>query len=86
MSRRPDLRTLLDLAEARARHAHEGALTLFRFTTGWKGGFGTVDMDTGLQGTTDQRNGRNDVWRMPAFDSLEDVLVDMLVTDRRARP
>ncbi len=48
-----------------ADERHDGHLTIFRWTTGWKAMLGTPDLDTG--------DGRWEVWELPMFDSMEEA-------------
>jgi hypothetical protein len=61
---------LLERVISRARNYHDGHFFILSFTTGYKGGFGTPDLDTG--------EGREDLWRMPNYQSLEELLQAML--------
>jgi hypothetical protein len=59
--------------EAVIRHAkefHDSHFYIFSFTTHYKGGFGTPDLDYGA--------GRDEVWSLEGFDSVEELLDDML--------
>ena len=53
-----------------AREFHDGHFYLFSFTTGYKGGFGTPDLDTG--------GGRGAIWSLDGFKSIEELLDHML--------
>lgn len=87
ITRRLGTASLLHLVEERARIEFGGAITLFRFTSGWKGGFETVDLDTGFRGPDPRlRGGRRDVQALQAFPTVEEVLADMLITGRSCRP
>jgi hypothetical protein len=67
--RRREEQLLLDLAVEAAKRHHRGHLTLMRFTTHWKGCYGTVDLDTGA--------GRDQIGRLPAYDCLYHLLSDL---------
>jgi hypothetical protein len=61
---------LLDLIIRHARQYHDGHFFIFSFTTHYKGDFGTPDLDTGA--------GRENVWNLPAFGSIEGLLEHMV--------
>ena len=56
----------LDTIIRHAREFHDGHFYIFSFTTHYKGGFGTPDLDTG--------DGRDDVWNLDGFRSVEELL------------
>jgi hypothetical protein len=60
----------LDSVIRHAREFHDGHFFIFSFTTHYKGGFGTLDLDTG--------EGRDEVRNLPAFSSIKDLLDCML--------
>jgi len=49
-----------------ADRREDGHLTIFKWTTGWKAMLGTPDLDTG--------HGRNEVWILPMFKSLDEAV------------
>jgi hypothetical protein len=61
----------LDLVIRHAREFHDGHFYILSFTTGYKGGFETPDLDSGA--------GRNDILNLPAFESI-DALLDHMLT------
>ena len=62
---------VLKLAEKVAAERYGGHLTIMRFTTGWKAAFQTPNLDTG--------EGREDVWKLKSFSTLEEALNDAIV-------
>jgi hypothetical protein len=55
---------------AHAREFHDGHFFILSFTTGYKGNFGTPDMDFGA--------GRDEIGRMQNYQSIEELLEAML--------
>jgi len=55
---------------AHAREFHDGHFFILSFTTGYKGNFGTPDLDFG--------GGRDEIARMPSYQSVEELLEVML--------
>ena len=68
-----DLRTLITLAEMKARD-HDGHLTIMRFTTEWKAMLGTPNLDTG--------KGREQIKALKGYESLEDALLYLITGER----
>lgn len=59
------------LAEIRhAREFHDGHFFILSFTTHYKGNIGTPDLDTG--------EGRDEIWKLEGFNSVEELLEWML--------
>ena len=69
----PDLRTLISLAEMKARD-YGGHLTIMRFTTEWKAMLGTPELDTG--------EGRDQVLNLKGYESLEDALSYLIIDEQ----
>jgi hypothetical protein len=68
--RRVRIDAKLQAVTRHAREFHDGHFFILAFTTHVKGGFGTPDLDFGT--------GRQGVWNLPAFDSIEALLDHML--------
>ena len=67
-------RRLLVNLESVIRHArefHDGHFYIFSFTTHYKGGFGTPNLD-GPDGC------RDEIWNLDGFDSVEQLLEHLL--------
>ena len=62
--------TMLDAVFRHAREFHDGHFYIFSFTTHYKGGFGTPDLDTGAE--------RGEIWNLDEFKSVEELLDHML--------
>ena len=73
---KPDLRTLISLAEMKARD-YSGHLTIMRFTTEWKAMFGTPELDTG--------EGRKQVLNLKGYESLEDALSYLIIDEQEIK-
>ena len=65
-----DLRTLITLAEMKARD-YDGHLTIMRFSTEWKVMLGTPNLDTG--------EGSEQVRTLKGYESLEDALLYLII-------
>jgi hypothetical protein len=63
-------RELLSLVEGIANEKYDGHLTLLKFTSHWKGMFGTPDLDTG--------EGREIIENLPKYSLLSRLLSAML--------
>lgn len=81
----PDTLDLLEEVIAEARANHGGHFTIMGFTTHFKVMFGTpelgmpTDLETVCERPSQEWNGGyGDVMRLPAYDRLEDALVDLL--------
>lgn len=73
---KPDLRTLIALAEIKARDCG-GHLTIMRFTTEWKAMLGTPELDTG--------EGRKQVLSLKGYESLEDTLSYLIIDEQEIK-
>lgn len=60
---------LMDLVTTAADKCHGGHVTIMKFTSGWKGFYGTPDLDSG--------KGRDEVARLPNYASLYLLLADL---------
>lgn len=69
-----DLGTLVCLAEGLAKKETDGHIVIMRFTTGWKVALGTPDLDTD--------HGREQVSKLPKFDTLNEALSDLIMQRR----
>jgi hypothetical protein len=69
-----DLDALLKRVEAIARSHHQGHLSLFRFTAGWKAVFGTPQ----LEWSRDEESDYQRLFREPAFETLNEALEHLL--------
>jgi len=67
---KPDLRTLISLAEMKASD-YGGHLTIMRFSTEWKVMLGTPELDTG--------EGRKQARALKGYESLEDALSYLII-------
>jgi hypothetical protein len=63
---------LIGIMEHMARVAYDGHYTIMAFTTGYKAGFGTPNLD-GL--------GREQVWNIPSQETLKGALVRAIMSD-----
>ena len=68
-----DTKMLLEAVEARAKKDHEGHFWIMRFTTGYKGGFSTPDLDSGY--------GREEVLNSLESDTIDGMLIKMLTKE-----
>lgn len=66
-----ELTQLFERVEQIAAREHDGHYTLFRFTTGYKGAFGTPNLDNAGAG-------RRQVRMLPSFKTLPELLRWML--------
>ena len=64
LGNKENVMSLLEKAEKTASEAHDGHISIFRFTTGWKARFGTYSAGS-LRG-------------QPGFMTLEDALLHLL--------
>jgi hypothetical protein len=62
--------TMLESVIRHARDFHDGHFYILSFTTHLKGNFGTPDLDFGT--------GRDEVSKLPSFESIEELLEYML--------
>ena len=62
---------MLDAIIRHAREYHDGHFYIFSFTTHYKGGFGTPNLD-GPEGC------RGEIWSLDGFKSVEELLDHML--------
>ena len=74
---KPDLRTLISLAEIKARD-YGGHLAIMRFSTEWKAMLGTPNLDTG--------EGRKQVRNLKGYESLEDALLYLTIDNQEIKP
>jgi len=69
------LKDLMDEVEAIAKRDFGGHFAIFRFTTGWKAGFGTPQLHGG------DEEGYQEVWKLRTYPTLEECL-RMLIAGR----
>lgn len=70
----PDIETLVALATRIADHKTDGHLTILRFTSGWKCGFGTP--------TLDSADGRREVAALPSFPTFREAMLHLITTQQ----
>jgi hypothetical protein len=63
---------LIEAAEIQARNYHDGHFTILKFTTHWKVGFGTPDLDSGYP------EGRELIQKLKRHPTLREALLDLL--------
>lgn len=68
---RAELGLLLELVEGIAANEHDGHFTILKFTTGYRSALGTADPYS--------QEGRRDVKRVPACDTLGESLIHLIL-------
>ena len=76
-TQKPDLRTLISLAEIKAGH-YDGHLSIMRFSTEWKAMLGTPEFVTG--------EGRKQARALKGYESLEDALSYLVINEQENKP
>lgn len=71
MSKQTDIAFLLQEVVKIANKHYDGHFAIFSFTTHFKAGFGTPDLDSGA--------GREQIRKRPGFPTLQSALADLIL-------